>query len=81
MCRALRLLGLEVPIVACTGNATASDALRYQAAGFTTMLSKPFRTADLSELLARVLPEWEQGGHDARGSVVTRSSGFKSEDL
>lgn len=56
VCKALRLLGLAVPIIACTGNATASDSVRYSGVGFTAMLAKPFRMAELASALHDVVP-------------------------
>jgi CheY-like chemotaxis protein len=45
-----------VPIVAVTANAFAEDHAACLAAGMTGFLTKPLREADLTRVLAEVLP-------------------------
>lgn len=48
----LRSLGLEIPVIACTGNAGARDAQRYREAGFSAILTKPFSLPKLAGVLS-----------------------------
>ena len=41
-CRQLRAAGYTMPVVAATGNAQQEDKARYMAAGFSSVLPKPF---------------------------------------
>lgn len=51
----LRGAGQRLPVLACTGNATARDAERYVALGFAGVLPKPFTRRMLHAVLAEVL--------------------------
>jgi CheY-like chemotaxis protein len=53
-CAALRAAGCKLPILAMTGNATASDIARYAAIGFSGALGKPFSLEELRHALAGV---------------------------
>lgn len=55
--RALRARGLDVPIIAITGNALQEDREQFLAAGATEVLTKPVRAADLRSVLATLMVE------------------------
>ena len=52
---ALRRAGFSLPVVLCTGNATAADAGRFAAMGFSAMLGKPFLGVQLQAAIADAL--------------------------
>jgi CheY-like chemotaxis protein len=52
---ALRSAGFSLPVVLCTGNATAADAGRFAAMGFSAMLGKPFLGVQLQAAIADAL--------------------------
>jgi CheY-like chemotaxis protein len=52
---ALRSAGFSLPVVLCTGNATAADAGRFAAMGFSAMLGKPFTGGQLQAAIADAL--------------------------
>ena len=55
--KALRASGIRTPIVAATGNGVKEDLERYEAAGFTSVLLKPFSSQTVADLLRSVLAE------------------------
>lgn len=64
--RALRQSGVQIPIIAMTANAMASDRERCISVGMNDFMSKPFSQLDLNHALARWLPQ--------RGTPLTGSS-------
>jgi len=53
-CLALRGRGFAaLPVIAATGNASESDMLGYQRAGFMDVIAKPFNMRQLAEVLLR----------------------------
>lgn len=56
LARALRERGLHEPVIFITGYATPDLALEIQDLGVRDMLSKPFKTEDLKNLLDRHIP-------------------------
>lgn len=46
--RQLRKAGVTLPVIACTGHATAADVTRYRGLGFTAVLTKPFSLAEMA---------------------------------
>lgn len=76
-CRHLRRkLGVTVPILAVTANASTMDAKRYKALGFSAVLAKPFGKMKLERSLAQVIlgvpmprsPAWTPAPHPFRAS-------------
>lgn len=55
VCSDLRAKGASQPIVAATGNCTDADWRRYQKRGFSDVLGKPYRRAELARVLTRQL--------------------------
>ena len=53
---AMREAGFDMPCVAATGNASLADIERYTAAGFLTVLHKPFTATQLAAALRTALP-------------------------
>ena len=53
-----------IPCVAVTAFAAEQDRRRALAAGFDAYISKPFRSKDLLELVARLLAERRDGDGD-----------------
>lgn len=51
-CRELRAMGIDLPIIAVTGNATAEMSTRYLADGFDAVLPKPFTRDDMRQQLS-----------------------------
>ncbi len=54
--RQLRMLGVTMPIIACTANALSEERERCTGAGMNDYLTKPFRCEDLEEVLMRWVP-------------------------
>lgn len=53
-CAAVRERGFSsLPVIAATGNASETDLLGYQRAGFTDVIAKPFNFRQLAEVLLR----------------------------
>ena len=67
----------SVPCVAVTAFASEQDRRRALEAGFDAYISKPFRTKDLLELVARFLHGHRRGDASpaVAGDVVTASEG------
>jgi two-component system sensor histidine kinase/response regulator len=55
-CRILRDRGVQVPIIALTGNALAEDVDAFMSAGAVAVLTKPINRAQLQQALAEHLP-------------------------
>ena len=51
VCRRLRAAGVRTPLVAATGNAVREDLERYRAAGFNTVMLKPFNGSTVADVL------------------------------
>ena len=51
VCRRLRAAGVRTPLVAATGNAVREDLERYTAAGFNTVMLKPFNGSTVADVL------------------------------
>lgn len=51
-CRELRAMGIDLPIIAVTGNATVAMRTRYLADGFDGVLPKPFTRDDMRQQLS-----------------------------
>ena len=51
VCRRLRAAGVRTPLVAATGNAVREDLERYTAAGFSTVMLKPFNGSVVADVL------------------------------
>jgi CheY-like chemotaxis protein len=62
----------EIPIIALTAHALKGDREKYKAMGMTDYLSKPFRSAQLSDILQKVIP------HTARASAPENPQPEKS---
>jgi CheY-like chemotaxis protein len=57
-----------IPVIALTANALAGDAERCRDAGFSDYLAKPFRQAQLIELMARWRPGADGGRRPAQAA-------------
>ena len=55
VCRRLRAAGVRTPLVAATGNAVREDLERYTAAGFSTVMLKPFNGTTVADMLRSLL--------------------------
>ena len=51
VCRRLRALGLDIAIVATTGNCSATEISTYKDKGFDAVLAKPFNQQDIRTVL------------------------------
>ena len=80
-CRAIRpRLLTDVIIIATTGNCSETDVDKYIANGFDAVLPKPFNTADIRQVLTRLLealalhaavtPDEESGGEEDAAHVA-----------
>ncbi len=63
VCRYLRRLGSDIPVVAISARSSSDDRARVRAAGADAFLAKPFALTDLVDLTAALL----RGEHDADG--------------
>ena len=51
VCKQLRAANVRTPLVAATGNAVQEDLARYTAAGFNTVMLKPFNGGTVADVL------------------------------
>ena len=66
VCRRLRAAGVRTPLVATTGNAVREDLERYTAAGFSTVMLKPFNGEAVADALRSLV---SRSRDDARGDT------------
>ncbi|HNG79915.1 MAG TPA: response regulator, partial [Burkholderiaceae bacterium] len=67
---------LDTPVIAVTAHALGEDAQRLLDEGFQAHLPKPFRFAELLQLLLRLLPAAAQTGLGAGDAASAEGEGF-----
>jgi len=67
-CEVMRRLGVTVPFIGMTGNTSRADMARYEAVGFTRVLSKPHSEAELIQAIRASLPARSAGS--AKSSLL-----------
>uniref|UniRef100_A0A7S1CHS2 histidine kinase n=1 Tax=Bicosoecida sp. CB-2014 TaxID=1486930 RepID=A0A7S1CHS2_9STRA len=78
VCRALRAAGVRIPIVACTGNASAHNVAAYLEAGFNSVLTKPHTCRDLALKLAGVVQQSQR--HPMGQRFWSQAAGGRGDD-
>ena len=74
VCKTLRGRGLVTPVVAATGNGLREDLERYQEAGFSGVLLKPFSSSTVADVLRQLATGPAGAVYTRRGSKIDSES-------